>query len=151
MINTDNLNEARKQIQKAIKERMPVIVKAQTNEFNRKFFENKDVDMIVGLEFNRIDYMKQRDSGLNEVLCKLAEKNDIKIGIDVDKLAGLDKIEKAKVLARIIQNIGLCKRVGCKLVISSDKKYDKQEIMSFFLCLKGSTNQAKIAFSLSRE
>jgi len=146
MINTNNLNEARKQIQKAVKEGKGVVVQAGSDDFNRKILENKDVDMIVGLELhNRGDRLKQRDSGLNEILCKLAKKNDIKIGIDVLAISRLDKIEKARVLARVRQNIGLCKRIGCKMVLIGNGS--KQDILSFFLSLKGSTKQAKVAFS----
>lgn len=151
MINISNINEARREIQRLKKEGKEVVVLAQDDGFNRKSFENKDVDMIVGLEFNKKDKLKQRDSGLNEVLCKLAKANDIKIGIDIDKISKLDKIEKARVLARVGQNIGLCKRVGVKLVVlgivgtvSKDTvSHSKQEVMSFFLSLRGSTAQVK--------
>lgn len=136
MINISNINEARKQIQDVKKEGKEIVVLAQDDNFNRKIFENKDVDMIVGLEFNKKDGLKQRDSGLNEVLCKLAKANDVKIGVDIGKISKLSKMEKARVLARVGQNIGLCKRVGVKLVPLGSSK---QEVMSFFLSLKGST------------
>src|SRR3989338_8145669 len=112
IINTQNLNEARKQIQKLKKENKQVIVWAQTDEFNRKILENKDVDMIAGLELNKKDRLKQRDSGLNEVLAKLAKQNNIKIGLDISELKNKKGKEKAKILARIMQNIKLCKRTG---------------------------------------
>ncbi len=159
MINTSNLSEARKQIQKLIKEGKEVVVMAKDDNFNRKILENKDVDMIVGLETDRRDYLKQRDSGLNEVMCKLARDNSIKIGIDVSVLVSLGKLEKARSLARVRQNIGLCKRIGCKMVLlgglgrkagtaSGDAVgHNKQDVLSFFLSLKGSTKQAKVAFS----
>ncbi|MFH1359381.1 MAG: hypothetical protein ABIH37_05825 [archaeon] len=142
MINTTNLNEARKQIMKLKKEGKEVVVVAQDDDFNRKIFENKDVDMVVGLELHdRKDFMKQRDSGLNEINCKLAHDNNIKIGIDVGKIGKLEKIEKARVLARVRQNIQLCKRTGTKIVVLGDS--GKQEIMSLFLVLGGSTSQGK--------
>jgi len=144
MITTNNINEARKQIQKLKKEGGEVIVQAQDDNFNRKIFESKDVDMIVGLEFDRKDYLKQRDSGLNEILCKLAKANDVKIEIDISRISKLSKIEKARVLARVRQNIGLCKRVGVNLVVLNS---NKQEILSFFLSLKGSTRQGREAFN----
>ena len=85
MINTNNLNEARKQIQKLKKEGKEVIVLAQNDDFNRKIFENKEVSMIVGLEFDGKDRLKQRDSGLNEVLCKLAKSNDVYTDTEPDE------------------------------------------------------------------
>lgn len=145
MINTNNLNEARKQIQKLKKEGEEVVVLAQDDKFNRKIFENEDVDLIVGLEFNKNDLLKQRNSGLNEITAKLSKKNNIKIGVDVNRIASLDKIQKARVLARVRQNIELCKRVDCQMVILGD--VSKQDVMSFFLCLRGSTKQGKEAFN----
>lgn len=143
MINTTNLNEARKQIQKLKKEGKEVVVQAQNDEFNRKVFEISDVDMVVGLEMHeRKDRMKQRDSGLNEIHCKLAAKNKIKIGVDVKKISKLDKAEKARALARIIQNIRLCKRTGAKIIALNGSK---QDIRDLFLSLKASTSQAKQA------
>lgn len=144
MITTSNINEARKQIQKLKKENKEVVIEAQDDEFNRKIFENKDVDLIFGLEFDRKDFLKQRNSGLNEVLCKLAKENNIKVGIDFSKIRKLDKLEKARVLARVKQNMELCKRIGCRLIILGD--YSKQDVMSFFLSLGGSTKQAIEAF-----
>jgi len=146
IINTTNLNEARKQIQKLKQDKTEIIVQAQNPEFNRKILETPDVDMIIGLELhNRKERLKQRDSGLNEVLCKLAAKNNIKIAIDLIPIIKLPKIEKARVLSRISQNIKLCKRTKTKIIILP-KKYSKQEILSFFLNLKASTNQAQEAF-----
>jgi len=144
IINTNNLNEARKQIQQLKKQKKLVIVQAQDDKFNRKIFENPDVDIVIGLEFDRKDKLKQRDSGLNEVLCKLAKKNDIKIAIDLNKIQRLSKQEKAIILSRIIQNIKLCKRIKTPIIIMP--KQSKQDILSFFLSLKASTQQAKFSF-----
>jgi len=146
MINTNNLNEARKQILKLKREGEEVVVVAQDENFNRKIFENKDVDMVVGLELhNKRDFMKQRDSGLNEILCKLAHDNNIKIGVDINKIAGLGKVEKARVLARVSQNIKLCKRTKTKIVIlnNSKKNAKKYEVNSLFSVLGGSTKQGR--------
>jgi len=145
MINTKNLNEARKQIMKLVKDEKYVVVRAQDDDFNRKILENKDVDMIVGLEMHsRRDYMKQRDSGLNEVLCRLARANGVKVGVEIDKINKLSKIQKARVLARVAQNIRLCKKDGCDTVLLGDAcKLSKQDVMGFFVVLGGSTRQGK--------
>jgi RNase P/RNase MRP subunit p30 len=143
IINTPDINEARKQILLFKKENKPVIVRARNDEFNRKIFENPDIDTIIGLEIHeRKDYLKQRDSGLNEVLCKLAKKNNIKIGIDIQEIKKLtEKKQKAIILARIKQNIELCKRTKTKIVFIP--KIIKQEATSFMLSLGADTQQAK--------
>lgn len=143
-IQTSNINEARKQIQKLKKANKQVIVRAQNPEFNRKILENKDVNILLSPELHtRGDKLKQRDSGLNEILCKIAAKNNIKIGINLDSLKGKDKKEKAILLARIIQNIKLCKRVKAEIKLLG--KCDKKNAFAFLLALGASTSQAKKA------
>jgi ribonuclease P/MRP protein subunit RPP1 len=144
-INTSNINEARKQIQKLKKENKSVIVRAQDTEFNRKILENKDVNVLLSPEIhNRKDKLKQRDSGLNEVLCKLAAKNNIKIGINIKEIQKLEKKQKAIVLARIRQNIQLCKRTKAQIVFIPTLK--KQEALSFMQLLGASTQQACFSY-----
>ena len=146
-INTTSIPQARKQIQQTRKEnpKQEIIIQAQDDAFNRKILENKDVDILLSPEsHNRKDYMKQRDSGLNEIHCKLAKQNNIKIAIDLNNLKKADKKQKAILLARIKQNIKLCKRTKTQIILMP--KPTKQDTLSFFTTLKGSTQQAKFAF-----
>lgn len=144
MINTSSLNEARKQIQKLKKGKKQVIVKAQDEEFNRKILENPDVDILLSPEIHkRKDSLKQRDSGLNEILCKIAKRNNIKIGINPAELKKKKDKELASLLARIMQNIMLCKKAGTEIVIVG--RYDKKNAFSFLLTIGCSTSQAKRA------
>ena len=150
VINTSNLNQARKEIQEFKKSKHPIIIQAQDDEFNRKILENKDTDILISPEIHqRKDRLKQRDSGLNEVLCKLATKNNIKIAIDLKQIQKLPKQDKAIALARIMQNIKLCKRTKTKIIIFPKEKFKKQDISSLFLTLKASTQQAKEAFDFN--
>lgn len=145
IINTPNLNEARKQIQKLKKENKQVVVQAQGDVFNRKIVENKEVDIFLSPELHdRKDKLKQRDSGLNEILCKLAKKNNIKVAMNLNEIKKLSKQEKAIILSRIIQNIKLCKRTKTEIILIP--KQSKQNTLSFFLTLKASTQLAKQAF-----
>lgn len=149
IINTTNLNQVRKQIQEQKKDnpKQLIIIQAQDDEFNRKILENKDVDILLSPESHeRKDYMKQRDSGLNEVLCKLATKNNIKIAINLSEINKQTPKNKAIILARIKQNIILCKRTKTPIMILDKEKFTKQDITSFFLTLGASTQQAKFAF-----
>ena len=145
-ISTNNLNQARKLIQKIRKENPneEIAVRAQDDEFNRKILENKEVNVLLNPHIHsRKDRLKQRDSGLNEILCKIAAKNNIKIGIDLNELTKLKKKEKAIAISRIMQNIKLCKRTQTKIIFTP--KQSKQEVISFFLTLKASTSQARDA------
>jgi RNase P/RNase MRP subunit p30 len=130
MIESKNLNEVRKEIVKLKDAGEVVVVRAQDDDFNRKMFENKDVDVVFGLEMHgRRDYMKQRDSGLNEVLCKLARKNGIKIEVDLKGIVKLSVVEKARVLARVRQNIKLCRRVGVDILVGGVGKVERRSFL----------------------
>jgi len=156
IINTPNLNEARKQIQKQRKEieasknlgslGKEVIVRAQDVEFNRKILEIKEVDILLSPELhNRKDKLKERDSGLNEILCRIAAKNNIKIGIDIEEIKKAEGKERAIILARLMQNIMLCKKTRAEIKILNCKEKDKREAFSLLLTLGASTEQAKKA------
>jgi RNase P/RNase MRP subunit p30 len=148
IINTSNLQEIRNQIQKSkkVNPEETIIIRAGDEEFNRKVLEIKGVGILLSPELNNEkDKLKQRSSGLNEFLCKLAAKNNISIAIDVESLKKQDKKSKAKTLARIIQNITLCKRTKTQIILWPENKYKKQDTMSFLMALKSSSKQAKKA------
>jgi len=141
-ISTTNINEARKEVDRLSNAKKQVIVLSQDDDFNRKILENKKVDiLIINEDIKKKDYLKQRDSSLNEILAKIAAKNNIKIAIDIDKIASKPDIEQAKALARLKQNIMLCKKAKTSLIAISKK--DKKNIISLFLALGASTRQAK--------
>lgn len=140
MINTQNLNEARKQADKLRKEGKEIIILSQDDEFNRKALEIKNLKMLILNEnLNQKDYMKQRNSGLNEVLAKICAEKKIELGIQITDIVQKDSIEKAKSLARLKQNIMLCKKAGCKLNVIDIK--DKKAIQSILLTLGASSEQ----------
>ena len=141
-INTSNLNEARKQADKLRKEDKPIIILSQDDEFNRKALEIKGLNMLVINEnLNQKDYMKQRNSGLNEILAKICSDKNIVIGIQINEIINKRDVEKAKSLARLKQNIILCKKTNTKLVFPDIK--DKLVVQSILLSLGASTSQAK--------
>lgn len=141
MINTSNLEQVRKLIKT---EKKPIIVKAQDSEFNRKILEYGNFDILLSIESSeKSDSLRQLESGLNHVLAKIAAKNNIAIGIDLDEILKLDKKEKAVRLSRIKQNIKICRKAKAKLKILNFK--DKYNASSFLISLGASTQQAKEA------
>ena len=145
IISSTNLQEIRNQIQKVkqTNKEETIIIKAGDEEFNRKVLEIKGINILLDPQASyKKDKLKQRDSGLNEFLCKLAAKNNIKIGISISELQVLQALEKAKTLARIIQNIQLCKRTKTKIILWPENKYNNLDTIAFITTLKGSTQQA---------
>jgi RNase P/RNase MRP subunit p30 len=146
MIDKDNLEEIRKEIDKLAKTKKKIIIKGKSIEFNRKILENKKVNVLVMSHTEKRDKLRQRDSGLNQVLCKIAKENNITIAFDFSEIENLSKKDKALLLARFIQNIKLCKKYKTKFILISDKK-DKNSLFSFLLTLGCDTKNAKEALN----
>jgi len=144
MISTTNLQQAKNEIKKA--EEKPIIVQAQNDAFNRKILEYGKFDILLSVEAGkRKDTLRQIDSGLNHISAKIAAKNKVAIGINIEEISKLSKVEKAKRLARIKQNIKICRKAGTKLALVNTK--DTRNALNLLLSLGASTSQAKEAIS----
>ena len=141
MITASNIEQAKKEIKA---EKKPIIVKAQDDNFNRKILEYGKFHILLSPEAGkRKNSVRQIDSGLNHVLAKIAAKNNIAIGIDISEIKKLTKQEKGEILAKIVQNIKICRKAKAKIkVINSE---DKRNALSLLITLGASTKQAKEA------
>ena len=146
IIEAENINQARDKIEKAFKQETKIVVLAKDDEFNRKILENKKVDALLFQDFkNRKDKLKQRDSGLNHILCKLAKDNGIAIGIDFNVFSELEEKELAVNIARLIQNIKLCSKYKLKMVLFNAKSKNNHDLFSLLVSLGMPTSMAKHA------
>lgn len=142
MINTTNLKEAQKLIERYKKEGKEVVVKAQDIDFNRFILENKKVSMLLLNHKLGKDKLKERNSGLNQVLAKIARDNNITLAINLEELNTENKKERAEILARMLQNIKLIKKYKNKLKILNYK--DKYNTRSLLIVLGLPTNMITI-------
>lgn len=143
MINTKNLEQAKKEIKNS---KSPIIVQAQDDNFNRKILEHGKFNVLLSPEKgNRKNKLRQIDSGLNHVIAKIATKNKVSIGIDIVEISTLPKAQKAKRLARIKQNIKICRKAKTKLAIINH--YNSKDAFNLLISLGSSTHQAKEAIS----
>ena len=144
IISTTNIQQAINQIKKSVTK--PIIIKAQDEKFNRRILEYGKFDVILDIhETQGRDKLKQVDSGLNHVLAKIAAKNKIAIGIDLDKIRKLEKKEKALVLGRIMQNIRICRKAKTRIKLINYR--DEKDAFDFLISLGASTEQAREALS----
>ena len=121
-------------------------IKARDIVYNRKVLEQKKGIILIGLENSGDnDKPKYLDSGINSVMARIAATNGNFVGIDIGSLKNRQKGEKAYILARIRQNIEICRKVGAKLAVSGMNS--KEEISSLIESLGGSTRQASEAIS----
>ncbi len=128
---------------------------AYGKEDNRKLLENKKLDILVSPEKTRKkDFIHHRNSGLNQVLCKLAKKNNIAIGISFNDI--LKSKEKDKLIGRIMQNIRLCRKYKVKMVLASfaTNKFemrDARDLISLGVCFGMNPGEAKKALNFNKK
>lgn len=105
------------QIRKKIKENpnKKIIFSSDNDELNRKVLEKEKIDILLLNQAHRKDKLKQRNSGLNSVLAKIAKKNNIIIGINLDEIIESKEKQKREILARVKQNIILCNKNNLRM------------------------------------
>ena len=108
---------------------------SSNDELNRKILEKEPINTLVILQANRKDKQKQRDSGFNQVLAKIAKKNNITIGICLDEILNSKAKQRADILARVQQNIQLCKKAKLNMKFCGEKPVDLYNKKSLGLVL----------------
>ena len=138
MINVTNIEEAKILLKKA---ESPKVVLAQNDDFNRRLLEYSKFDILLSPEAgSKKNSLRQIDSGLNHVLAKIASKNNIGIGIDLEELKKLTPKQKAERLSKIMQNIKICRKSKTRLAV---KTKNASQVRNFLIGIGASTNQLK--------
>ncbi|NCN86202.1 hypothetical protein GW932_00040 [archaeon] len=107
-----------KELVKKNKEKV-LIFTSNDDELNRKVSEKLPIDILIIPLEERKDYMKQRNSGFNEIMAKILKKNKINLGVSLDEL--IESKNKERILARLKQNIFLCNKSKIKIEIIETK------------------------------
>jgi len=119
-------------IKKQIKENpnAKIIFSSDDDELNRKVLEKLDINVLLLKQLKRKDFQKQRNSGLNQVLAKIAKNKNIAIGIDLDEIINSTGKQKSEILARIKQNIKLCNKnkLKIKFIGTNRNSYDLKAV-----------------------
>jgi len=108
---------------------------------DRHAIEKSRANVVFGLEtIAARDSMHHRNSGLNQVLCKLANKNNIMIGFSFSTILNTEGIIRSQILGRMMQNIRLCRKYNVKTIIASfaEKPYGLRpcpDLKSVFISL----------------
>jgi len=127
---------------------VPIVISAD-DELTRKLFEKEENITVAITLKNRKDKLYYRDSGFDEVMANFAGKNNNSLGIIFDELLEAEKLEKAKILARIKQNMKIAKKRKVKIRFIFVKSNKKNSLDLYFLglILGMDTKTAKIASS----
>jgi hypothetical protein len=100
-----------------------ILTFVQCSDADRAVLEQGAADVLFSAEKTQVkDYMHQRGSGLNHVLCALAKKNNVAIGFSFADVLSSTGSERARLLGRMMQNIVLCRKCKTSMVIASFAK-----------------------------
>jgi ribonuclease P/MRP protein subunit RPP1 len=137
IINADNFERFRKELKIAReKERKKLIgFTSADDDLNRKILEKEKVDIFMPLLFYRKDGQKQRDSGFNHVLAKIAKRNNVIIGINFQEIIVSHGTKKANILARVSQNIKICSKNKLKMKFIAFEERNIYDLKSLGLVL----------------
>jgi len=141
IIKEDNFQKARKKIKE--NSGKEIIFSSDNDELNRKILEKEKIDILLLNLSGRKDKMKQRNSGFNHILARIAKKKNVLLGINLDEVFSSNLKEKAEILARIRQNIKLCNKNKLNMVFVSEKKRNKNNLKSLGLLLGMPTRMTK--------
>jgi RNase P/RNase MRP subunit p30 len=142
IIQEDNFEKARKLIHENSGKR--IIFSSEDEEVNKKVLEKENIEILLLNQSNRKDFHKQRNSGFNHVMAKIAKKKGVIIGINLDELVKSSEKEKAAIIGRIRQNIKICNKNKLKMkFIYKNQKRDIYDLTALGLVLGMPTNMLK--------
>lgn len=123
-----DFNKLKNEVKAAKAENKEIVYYSENDELNRKVIEKLPVSVLLILLAKRKDFQKQRNSGFNSVMAKIAKKNSIILGINLDELIESNSEEKARILARLKQNIFLCNKEKIKMKFISLNEKNSRNI-----------------------
>ncbi len=128
LIRTKKPEMLRRIIDKATNYFSSIFVLGMSDEINRIALEHNKVNALVSPEYERgKDFLHYRNSGLNQVLCKIARDNNKMIIENFNDIILENKdISKALILGRIIQNARICRKYKTKLFVGNFVESEKE-------------------------
>lgn len=126
LIQENNFEKARRKI-RADKNK-EVIFSGDSDKLNRKVLEKESIAILLLNQAGRKDKLKQRDSGFNQVLAKIAKKKNVAIGINFDEIIESKEKKKTEIIGRIKQNIKLCNKNKLNMKFISFKEKNQRNI-----------------------
>ena len=129
----------------------------QGDKDTRKLIENKKIDILLNSEKGfKGDSLHYRNSGLDQIVCKLAAKNKIAIGFSFSEF--LSSNNRSELIGRIRQNVKLCRKYKVKMVVASfaKNKYemrDAKDLLAFcrFIGMTGKEANDALNFKKKEE
>ncbi len=114
-------------IKAKLKNKELIVIKSSKDD--KEIIEKSKAGLIFSFEdSSRKDFIHQKASGLNHILCRSARENNVIIGFSINSI--LNAQNKNVILGRIKQNVKLCEKFKVKSVIASfaTKPYEMRSI-----------------------
>lgn len=127
----DLLNE----IGKVRNKKLKTVFKADSEEMLRFALEKSQIDIVYGMEqIHAKDSVHFVRGGLDQVLCAIAAEKGKTIAFSFNQI--LNSLEKAKLLARIMFNMKLCKKykvpiLWCSFASSKTEMRSAKDLQAF--------------------
>lgn len=121
-------------------------------DLNREVLENRKVDVLLSPEISaKKDFLHHRNSGLNHILCKIAKKNKVAIGINFNDILNLNPVDRGLRIGRIMQNIRLCRKYKVNIIAGTYARNEYElrnltDLVSFLESIGSTTKEAKDSF-----
>jgi ribonuclease P/MRP protein subunit RPP1 len=112
------------------------IVAATVRDLRKKIAFFRDMTTIVSVhggderinraacKDDRVDVLMHPErgkySGINQVTAKLAEKNEVALGVSLDFFWKTEELERSRLLAFQRRNVSLCQKFGVQVIITSN-------------------------------
>jgi len=134
VIQENNFDQARRLIHENSGKK--IIFSSEDEETNKKVLEKENIEILLLNQSGKKDSRKQRNSGFNHVMAKLAKKKNVVIGINLDELIKSSEKEKAAIIARVRQNIKICNKNKLKMkFIYKNQKRNLHDLQALGLVL----------------
>jgi RNase P/RNase MRP subunit p30 len=133
LISGINFDETRKKIR--ANSGKEIVFTTQDDELARKVLEKEQISVLLINQRGRQDKLKQRTSGFNQVLAKIAKKKNITIGINLEEITTQISEEKSEIIARIRQNVELCKKNKLNMTFFPKDARDQYDLKALGLIL----------------
>ena len=129
LIQEKTFEKARNEIRKS--KGKTIIFSSNDDDLNRKVLEKEKIDILLINLSSRKDFQKQRNSGFNHVLAKIAKKKEVIIGINLDEIIQGKGKKKSEILSRVRQNIKICNKNKLKMNFIAFNEKNKTKIKDF--------------------
>jgi len=112
----------------------------------------RGADVVFGFEkLGGRDKMHYRDSGLNQVLCRLAAQKGVAIGFSFADVLSVQGAQRAVLLGRMMQNIRLCRKFKVAVRLGSFASSPKgmrgrEDLISLFCSVGFSRSEVLAGF-----